>query len=139
MNLVVKKIINNTDHNSSDELTIKVVVDFIKSTNHNYKTTHSKVCFPIIQRIYRRILNGYRFGGVKFNDNLIIDGHHRYIAHELANIKFEKLKGGRSHSEEIKELNDLVIDIEQDWDSNHPSTQKYCTDEFLEEYEKGIQ
>lgn len=120
------------------ELQIGTVENFIKNTSHSLQTNHKRVCFIIIQRIYRRVMQGYRFGGIKFNGNLIIDGHHRYIAYKLADIEFESLKGGKCHSysSEMKEINELEIDIEQDWDYNNLSTRKYCTDDFLEGMEK---
>lgn len=123
--------------NNIKELEITILRNFITNGSHEYHTTHKKVCFFIIRRIYRRVLAGYRFGGVKINNsNLIIDGHHRYIAYKLANIEFEEIKGTRCHTDEAKKFNDLEIDDLQDWDDNHDSTRKYCTDEFLEGLEK---
>lgn len=119
-----------------NELEVETVEEFIKNTSHIYKTTHKKVCFLIIRRIYRRVKSGYRFGGVKFNGDLIIDGHHRYIAYKLANIEFEELKGGRCHTDEMLKINELELDIVEDWDDNHPKNKKYCTDEFLLDMEK---
>jgi len=62
----------------------KRVIDFIKNTDHILFTTHTKVCYSIIERIHRRVLDGYgiKFGPIKVDQktNLIVDGNHRYIS-----------------------------------------------------------
>lgn len=46
---------------------------------------------PIIDRIYRKMVAGIKFSGIKVADNLICDGHHRYLASLLANAIIEQL------------------------------------------------
>ncbi len=58
---------------------------FIKEIKIDLKSTHGKLCFPIINRIYQKMLVGIKFPSIKIDDNLIIDGHHRYLASLLAN------------------------------------------------------
>ena len=136
MQNIVNSDASEVSNKTFNELEISTVEHFIKNTSHSFQTTHKRVCFIIIQRIYRRVKEGYRFGGVKFNGDLIIDGHHRYIAYKLADVQFESLNGGRCHTDEIKEIKELEIDIEEDWDYNNSFTRRYCTDDFLEGMEK---
>ncbi|RYX80859.1 hypothetical protein EON73_05140 [bacterium] len=107
---------------------------FLVETEHNYLTTHHKLCFAIIARIYRRVLQGYKFGAIKVsNKRLIVDGNHRYIAYQLAGIEFEILEATHSFCDQPERFNQIKIDTKQDWDANHPDTKKYCNDDFLTE------
>lgn len=81
--------------NNLDSDFYKRLIDFIKNTDHILFTTHTKVCYSIIKRIHRRVLDGYgtKFGPIKIDQktNLIVDGNHRYIAYKLANFDFETI------------------------------------------------
>ena len=119
------------------ELDANTVKKFIEQTEHKYFTTHEKLCFAIINRIYIRLLAGYRFGAIKISDDeLIIDGNHRYIAYQLAGIEIEIISGTRSFSDNLKNFNEIIIDFDEDWDANNKKTKKFCTDEFLKEHQK---
>lgn len=43
------------------------LIDFIRNTNHEFFTTQTKICYSIIARIHRRVLEGYgtKFGAIK--------------------------------------------------------------------------
>ena len=119
-----------------DESTFKKILDdFLKNTNHEYFTAHSKLCFFKIQRIYNRVLAGHgpKFGDVKIHEEtkLIIDGNHRYIAYKLADFSFGKISWCRNHSDVDRRINDIEIDYIEDWDENNEETIKYCSDDFL--------
>lgn len=111
---------------------------FLRNEKHEYNTTHTILCYFVIERIYRRVKAGYRFGGIKIDkkERLIIDGNHRYIAYKLADIEIEVIDYIKNHSDISKNIKDIKIDIKEDWDKNNPKTQKYCTDEFLKDYTK---
>lgn len=126
---------------SNNEIEIKLDIaklrNFIKNAEHEYLTTHKKLCFAISQRIDIRVLKGYYFGAIKVSDSeLIIDSNHRNIAYKLANIQFEIIEGSRSFRDTLRNFNEIEIDIKVDWDFNHPKTRKYCTDNFLYEEDK---
>lgn len=113
----------------------KKVMKYIEETEHEYFSTHTKICFFIIHRIYRRVLLGYgsKFGGIKIDttNKLIIDGNHRYIAFKLANFNFETIEWTKNHSDPLNKINSINLVISEDWDMNCPTNKKYCTDEFL--------
>ena len=112
-----------------------LLIDFIENSKHEYFTTHTKLCFFKIHRIYCRVINGYgpKFGEVKINEetNLIIDGNHRYIAYKLAKFNFGVINWTRNHSDVDKNISDIEIDYIEDWDKNNKETIKYCFDDFL--------
>lgn len=111
--------------------------------NHDYKTLQTKVCYKIVERIYRRVLNGHgtKFGAIKIDleENLIIDGNHRYIAYKLAGFEYEIKSYCKNLFEKPPYLNieNIKIDESSDWDLNNPKTMKFCNDDFLESYKKN--
>lgn len=122
------------DNKGYTELTVEDLEIFLKRNNHEYFTTHSKVCFEIIKRMHRRVLLGYDFGPIKVNGNrLIIDGNHRYLAYKLAGISYKTVAGGKSFSDPENNINELNLVLNEDWDYNRVDTRKFCTDEFLKE------
>lgn len=123
--------------NIIDETFFEKLNDYILNENHTYYSTHTKLCYFIVYRIYKRVLDGYgnKFGGIKIdvNNNLIIDGNHRYLAYKLANFKFQIIKGTKNHSDNFNKINNINIDINEDWDYNCKINRKYCDDKFLED------
>lgn len=121
----------NTLNLTFHELKIETIKEFISNNTHRYATVQRVLCFAIIARIYRRVKAGFYFGSIRIDEEMIIDGNHRFIAYSLAEIDFEIIKATRSHCDELKSFNDIVLDVIEDWDANHPDHEKYCTDEFL--------
>lgn len=70
-------------------LTLEIAHHLLKERNQDLKSTQDKLCFPIVQKIHRKMLVGIRFKGIKVSGDLIIDGHHLYIASLLAGAKME--------------------------------------------------
>ena len=108
---------------------------FLLNNKHSHFTNQSKVCLRVVERIYRRVNNGFYFGDVKvdLNESLIIDGNHRYIAYSLANIEFGLTPSVKNFCDKspYKEIKDIVVDIENDWDLNNPRTIRFCDDDFI--------
>ncbi|MCT4140385.1 hypothetical protein HZP65_06490 [Elizabethkingia anophelis] len=115
----------------------KLLINFVENTTHEYFTTHTKICYFIVERIYRRVKNGHgsKFGGIKIDDEnrLIIDGNHRYIAYKLAGFQYEKISWRKNYSDPHYDINDIKIEIEEDWDMNCEKNRKYCDDNFLKD------
>lgn len=125
--------IENNFEDPDAELNIETFKIYIRSTEHEYLTAQSRLCFAIVARIYRRVLDNYYFGDVKVDGDMIVEGNHRYIAYKLAKIQFEIIKGTRSHIDQVKKFNEIQIETIQDWDANHHKTKKYCNDDFLKD------
>jgi hypothetical protein len=115
----------------SAELDMESFKKFIKTAPHKYLTAQNRLCFAVIARMYRRVLNDNYFGDIKVDGNMVVEGNHRFIAYTLAGIEFEIIAGTRSHCDKIKKFNDIEIDLDHDWDLNDPSKRLFCTDDFL--------
>ncbi len=83
----------------------------------NYMTQQLRVSIPRIKRYVTDMLNGDKFPPIKVDGNVIVDGHHRYIASKLANKQIDVQPGTRplfSQMEPSKPLTDLIFD-KVDW------------------------
>ena len=121
-----------------EELTIERLNSYFKESDTKYHTAHNVLCFAIIKRIYRRVMMGYRFGGITVCEykGIVVDGNHRYIAYLLAGVEIEFICGTSSHCDLRNCYKDIRIDTKEDWDYNSPSYRKYCNDKILESYTK---
>ena len=80
-------------------------------------STHHKLSLPVIKRIYKKMVNGIKFDDIKICENLVIDGHHRYISSLLAKIEIGKIKSLKSSATKEFKWNDIEFD-ENDWDTD---------------------
>jgi hypothetical protein len=75
-----------------EKIEIENIIKVIQETENVLITTHNKLCLPIINRIYKKMINGIKFDAIKVFEKVIIDGHHRYVSSLLANIELDKAK-----------------------------------------------
>lgn len=100
------------------EITKAVISEFLQNNKLEFKSTHKRLSLPIINRIYKKMKHQIKFEDIKVYENLIINGHHRYISSELAKFSIGK-------SEYIKtsaklEYNWNVVEfVDEDWDTQH--------------------
>ena len=94
----------------------EAVLKAIEESDNTLITTHKKLCLPIINRIYRKMIHGIKFDDIKVCDTLIIDGHHRYVSSLLANVKLEKVKSSKT-SATIEYDWTAVEFVEEEWDT----------------------
>jgi hypothetical protein len=59
---------------------------------------------------------GLRFSEIKVDGDLIIDGHHRYIASLFANVEMERVASIKTSATEITEWKLVTFDS-NDWDT----------------------
>jgi len=59
---------------------------------------------------------GLRFSEIKVDGDLIIDGHHRYIASLFANVEMERVASIKTSATEITEWKFVTFDS-NDWDT----------------------
>lgn len=81
-----------------------------------YLPSQKKLCLPIIERLYNKMLLGIQFSEIKVYDDLIIDGHHRYFAASLAKTKIESSPTQSARATIKHQWNEVEFD-EEDWDS----------------------
>jgi len=69
-----------------EKITVEFIKGFIASNTIDLKPTQTKLCVPIISRICQKMLHGIKFDDIKVCDDLIINGHHRYISPLIVNF-----------------------------------------------------
>lgn len=100
------------------EITEETIKNFLKENKLDYLPTHNKLSLPIINRIYKKMINGIKFEIVKVNENFIIDGHHRYISSKLAKIKIEKTSYPKTSATIEYSWNDVQF-VNEEWDTDY--------------------
>lgn len=97
-------------------ITKEYVESILKDQKITLKSTQKKLCFPIINRIYKKMKSGIKFSAIKVDENLIIDGHHRYIASIMAEVPLELIPSNKTSATIIIEWSQILLDSE-DWDT----------------------
>lgn len=100
-----------------ERITQKVIHVFLENHSLKYKSTHQKLSLPIINRIYRKMVYGIKFNDIKICDDLIIDGHHRYISSLLANRDIGLSKYPKSSATIVYDWKNVEF-IETEWDTD---------------------
>ena len=100
------------------EITEEIIKKFLKEKELEYLPTHNKLSLPIINRIYKKMINGIKFEIVKINENIIIDGHHRYISSELAKSEIEKTSYPKTSATIVYSWNDVLF-VNEEWDTDY--------------------
>ncbi len=103
-------------HITVQTISIDELRDFLNSFEFPIRPIQKKICFPIIQRIYRKTIIEVQFENINIDNSLLINGHHRYLCSLLSfkNIDTNKWKS----PSQIAPLqwNEIEIDLE-DWES----------------------
>ncbi len=89
LSLPFVKYIWRLKQNILRNITKEIVRTFVSENKFDLHCTQPKLCVPIINRIYRKMLAGIRFREIKIVNSLICDGHHRYLASRLAKYEIE--------------------------------------------------
>jgi hypothetical protein len=97
-------------------ITKELVRSFINQHPIEYRSSHRRLCLPIINRIYRKMKLGIRFSEIKIDKGLICDGHHRFIASLLSKTTLPTIQTIRSTAS-IEIDWSLVEFDENDWDT----------------------
>jgi hypothetical protein len=92
------------------------VTQFVKVEHIGLKSSHARLCFPIIARIYRKMLVGIKFRPIKVDGGIIIDSHHRYLASVIAKVSLDIHHSHKTSATEIYEWSALQFD-QNDWDT----------------------
>lgn len=92
------------------------IIQNLKEKELHLIATHKKLSIPIINRIYKKMVNGISFDAIKICDNLIIDGHHRYVSSLLANTNLSKVKSSKTSA--TIEYSWFEVDfVDEEWDT----------------------
>jgi hypothetical protein len=98
------------------DITAESIAGFVTSHDIPLMATQAKLCIPIIFRMCQKMLHGIEFNDIKVCDNLIIDGHHRYLSALIINYKIGQVPTNRMSATEPISW-DLVRFVEDDWDT----------------------
>ena len=99
-----------------EKITKEIIIEFIGTNEIDLTSTQTKLCLPVINRIYKKISAGIKFSGIKVEYNLICDGHHRYIASILANFPLERISGNSTSATIPVDWKSVTFE-EEDWDT----------------------
>ena len=97
-------------------ITEEDVIKLLNEGNFELKSTHDRLSIPIINRLYLKMATGIRFSNIKVADDLIIDGHHRYIASLLANKDLGRDPSICTSAIIVTDWH-LIQFVDQDWDT----------------------
>ena len=98
------------------KITEETIINFINKNEVEFISTHNKLSLPVINRIYRKMINGIKFEDIKVNGNFIIDGHHRYISSKIAEIDIGNINYPKS-SATIEYSWRIVKFVNEEWDT----------------------
>lgn len=98
------------------EITAEFLKRFIGGNDIPLVATQTKLCIPIIFRMCRKMSHGIRFDDIRVCDNLIIEGHHRYLSALISDFTLGRVPTN-STSSTTPIAWDLVEFDENDWDT----------------------
>jgi hypothetical protein len=100
----------------SEKITTEYIKKFITKNKIELLPTQSRLCVPIIQRMYQKMLRDIKFDDIKIYDDLIIDGHHRYVSSLLADIQLKSVPTQKTSATQTFDWGNIEFD-ENDWDT----------------------
>jgi hypothetical protein len=98
------------------KVTAEFIKEFIKSNKISFIATQPKLCIPIIDRLCQKMLHGIKFDDIKICDDLIIDGHHRYLSSLIVDLNIGHVFSHKTSATKSYEWNVVEFD-ENDWDT----------------------
>lgn len=92
------------------------VIKLLQNNKVELRSTHDKLCLPIINRLYKKMSIGIKFSAIKVEDDLILDGHHRYLASLLANYQLERVPSNKTAATVVTDWSSVDF-VDEDWDT----------------------
>jgi hypothetical protein len=99
------------------QISKEIVLEYLKKSKIDLKSTHVLLCFPIINRIYKKMSIGIKFPSIKVDGDLIIDGHHRYLASLLAGTNLDTVPSSKTSATVVYEWETVIL-VTDDWDTD---------------------
>ena len=99
----------------SDHLEVEIR-KLIEGDQLEFLCSQRSISLPIINRIYHKMVLGIKFPEIKVSNNIIIDGHHRYLASKIASIDLQKIHFTEVNNLKSKGWQELLFDG-TDWDT----------------------
>lgn len=99
-----------------NKITSEFITEFVATTEFPFMATQIKLCVPIIDRLCQKMSHDIKFDDIKIYDNLIIDGHHRYISALIVGIDIGKVFSHKTTATKPIDWSLVQFD-ENDWDT----------------------
>lgn len=96
----------------------EVILSKLEQINNSLKPRQTKVSLPIVIRIVKKMKSQIKFPPIFVSsDNLIVNGHHRYISSILTDVELEIISDYPRPSL-VNEIDWISVDfVEEDWDT----------------------
>lgn len=98
------------------DISNEIISENLKSKRIDFLSTHTKLSIPVINRMYKKMINGIKFDDIKVSDNVIIDGHHRYISSILADIELGRVPSCKTSATNVCEWHKVEF-VDEEWDT----------------------
>jgi hypothetical protein len=99
-----------------EKITSEIIKEYISNNEIRCDPTHHQLCVPIINRIYQKMVHNLKFDDIKICDNLIIDGHHRYISSLLARKAIGNVPTHKTSATKIYKWKEIEF-VNAEWDT----------------------
>lgn len=90
--------------------------ELFKSGKIELISTHGHLSVPIIERIYKKMMLNLKFASIQVDKNVIVNGHHRYVASLLAGYQLEQVPGIKSQAKSTFDWTTVKL-LDDDWDT----------------------
>jgi len=97
-------------------ITIADIKAFIDKTEIPYNASQKKLCVPIINRMCQKMAHGIKFDDIKIYEDLVIDGHHRYLSSLMSDVGINSVSSNKTSATISVKWSDVEFD-EEDWDT----------------------
>jgi hypothetical protein len=92
------------------------LIKLMRGGNIELISTHVRLSFPIIERMYRKMIINVPFRSISVVGGAIMNGHHRYLASLLANYNLDRSNGIRSLAKSDVDWSTVILE-DVDWDT----------------------
>jgi hypothetical protein len=92
------------------------LLELIKSGELELVSTHKVLSLPVIERIYKKMQLKLSFGSIQVDKDVILNGHHRYLASKLSEYQLDRVPGIRTAAKELIDWQNVKL-VEEDWDT----------------------
>lgn len=99
-----------------DQITLEQLSKLCKESDFELRPTHPRLCLPIINRLYKKMTLGIHFPNIRIAGDVLVNGHHRYLASILAKIPIDRSPTILPEANDITNWKSVEFDLE-DWDS----------------------
>ena len=98
------------------KITTSFILNFITENKIHLCSSHKVLSVPIINRITKKMKIGINFNAIKIHQNIIIDGHHRYISSLLAGINLDSIETQKTSATQIYDWKNIEF-VDEEWDT----------------------